>query len=295
MTSVQDVPCPALPVRDAVGHKGTFGRVLLIGGSIGMSGSVCLSAVAALRSGSGLVSVAVPESVQAVVASFEPSYMTLGLPVDESGALAAIPPSLLQAYIDQKHAIGIGPGLGQSAEAAQIVASLLGCSVSPMVLDADALNVVAGNDLLRIVTRQAPCVITPHPGEFARLSGLGTAVISAQRRQVAADFAAEHNMVVVLKGPQTVVTDGCRVFVNSTGNSGMATGGSGDVLTGIVTSLLGQGMQPFEAAAVSVFAHGLAGDLAAKALGQRAMIASDLLQFLSPAWRQMEAAEDVRS
>lgn len=294
MTSIQDVSCPALPVRDVDGHKGTFGRVLLIGGSVGMSGSVCLSAVAALRSGSGLVSVAVPESVQAVVAGFEPSYMTLGLPVDGSGQLAAVSSTLLQAYINHKHAIGIGPGLGQSAEAAEMVANVLRSSKTPIVLDADALNVVATHDLLHVITRQSPCVITPHPGEFARLSRLEPAAISANRRQVAVDFAAEHNIVVVLKGPQTVVTDGCRIFVNTTGNSGMATGGSGDVLTGIVTSLLGQGMPPFEAAAAAVFAHGLAGDLAAQKLGQRAMIASDLLQFLSAAWRQMEAAEDVR-
>ena len=289
--SIEQVP--ALPDRPEDGHKGTFGKVLIIGGSVGMSGAVCLSSVSALRSGSGMVTAAVPRSIQMTVAAYEPCVMTIGLDTDSNGQLASLSRKRIEKLLAGKDAVAIGPGLGQSAEAAELVAIVLEVCRVPLVLDADALNVAAIGGLLAKRNKETGCVITPHPGEFARLTGLPVAEDEDTRIAMSADFARTHELTVVLKGPRTVVTNGARLFVNATGNSGMATAGSGDVLTGIVASLLGQRMNAFEAAALAVNAHGRAGNFAAFALGQRGMIASDLLQALPKAWEQMESHQDV--
>jgi len=273
--------------RAVDGHKGTFGRVLVIGGSVGMSGAACLSATAALRGGAGLVSVAVPKSIQAIVASYEPSYMTIGLPCCGSGLLSDVGVDDVRQLLTGKDAIAVGPGLGQSKQVADLVLSLFRESACPIILDADALNVVAEYEMFGLVDSSPSCIVTPHPGEFARLTGLSIAEIQDRRADVARDFAAKHKVVVVLKGAGTVVTDGDRVFVNSTGNSGMATGGSGDVLTGIMAAQIGQGLSLFDAASLAVHLHGTAGDLAAAEMSERGLIASDLLHFLGPAWRHL--------
>lgn len=282
-------PVPPGPQRPADGHKGTFGKVLVIGGSIGMSGAVCLSSVAALRSGSGLVTAAIPQSIQAIVANYEPCIMTIGLNTDSDGRLALLPREHVAELLAGKDALAIGPGLGQSPAAAELVATILELPHIPLVLDADALNVAATRSLLAGRKKPGRCVITPHPGEFSRLSNQPVADDDDTRIARAIDFAGTHNVVVALKGHRTVVTDGSRLFVNTTGNSGMATGGSGDVLTGIVASLLGQKMNAFEATALAVHVHGRAGDLAAAELGERGMIASDLLRTLPHAWKQMDS------
>ena len=284
---------PALPDRPEDGHKGTFGKVLIIGGSVGMSGAVCLSSVSALRSGSGMVTAAVPRSIQMTVAAYEPCVMTIGLDTDSNGQLASLSRKRIEKLLAGKDAVAIGPGLGQSAEAAELVAIVLEVCRVPLVLDADALNVAAIGGLLAKRNKETGCVITPHPGEFARLTGLPVAEDEDTRIAMSADFARTHELTVVLKGPRTVVTNGARLFVNATGNSGMATAGSGDVLTGIVASLLGQRMNAFEAAALAVNAHGRAGNFVAFELGERGMIASDLLQALPKAWEQMESHQDV--
>ncbi len=289
--SIEQVP--ALPDRPEDGHKGTFGKVLIIGGSVGMSGAVCLSSVSALRSGSGMVTAAVPRSIQMTVAAYEPCVMTIGLDTDSNGQLASLSRKRIEKLLAGKDAVAIGPGLGQSAEAAELVAIVLEVCRVPLVLDADALNVAAIGGLLAKRNKETGCVITPHPGEFARLTGLPVAEDEDTRIAMSADFARTHELTVVLKGPRTVVTNGARLFVNATGNSGMATAGSGDVLTGIVASLLGQRMNAFEAAALAVNAHGLAGNFVAFELGERGMIASDLLQALPKAWEQMESHQDV--
>ena len=286
-------PVPMLPDRPQDGHKGTFGSVLIIGGSIGMSGAVCLSSVSALRSGSGLVTAAVPRSVQMTVAAYEPCVMTIGLETDSNGQLAPVSRERIEDLLAGKDAVAIGPGLGQSAAATQLVSLVLEFCRVPLVLDADALNAVAMGGLLAKRKKGSACVITPHPGEFARLTGLPITEDEDTRIAMSADFAKTHELTVALKGPRTVVTNGVRLFVNATGNSGMATAGSGDVLTGIVASLLGQKMTAFEAAALAVNAHGRAGNFAAFELGQRGMIASDLLTALPKAWEQMEARQDV--
>ena len=281
-------PVPALPVRPENGHKGTFGKVLVIGGSVGMSGAVCLSSVSALRSGSGLVTAAIPRSIQTIVASHEASVMTIGLSTDPDGLLASQSTAGIEEFLAGKDAIAIGPGLGQSAAAADLVARVLEICRVPLIMDADALNAAAAHGLLAKRNTVTPCVITPHPGEFSRLTGKPASDAEETRISMATEFATTHGLTVVLKGPRTVVTNGKRLFINTTGNSGMAKGGSGAVLTGIVASLLGQKMNTFEAAALAVHAHGRAGDLAASELGQRGMIASDLLKSLPKAWQMME-------
>ena len=284
---------PMLPDRPQDGHKGTFGRVLIIGGSIGMSGAVCLSSVSALRSGSGLVTAAIPRSVQMTVAGYEPCVMTIGLETDSNGQLAFLTRERIEELLAGKDAVAIGPGLGQSEAAVELVSLVLEVCRVPLVLDADALNAAAVGGLLEKRNKETACVITPHPGEFTRLTGHPISDNEDTRITMSADFARTHDLTVVLKGPRTVVTNGARLFVNTTGNSGMATAGSGDVLTGIVASLLGQKMIPFEAAALAVNVHGRAGNFAAYELGQRGMIASDLLRALPKAWEQMESHQDV--
>ena len=284
---------PALPPRPAAGHKGTFGKVAVVGGSAGMSGAVCLSSVAALRTGSGLVTAVVPASIQPLVAMYEPCIMTCGLPDSDAGLLPLTDAQLRQIW-GGRDAVAAGPGLGQGPARLALVRGLVEGCECPLVLDADALNLAAADRMLVVdASRRAgrTIVLTPHPGEFSRLTGLSVSQIEADRTGVAAEFARQSGAVVILKGPGTVVTDGVRTWVNSTGNSGLATAGSGDVLTGIVVSLLGQGLGGFEAAAIAACAHGLAGDAAADRWTRRALIASDLLDFLPAAWRQLDRSE----
>lgn len=294
MERTEYAECPPLPPRPADGHKGTFGRILLVGGSTGMSGAVCLSGKAALRSGSGLVSVAVPCSIQPIVAGYEPSYMTIGLSEDSAGQLLLPTSDLLQRKLVGMDAVGIGPGLGQSQGVCDLVRWIIQTVHCPLVIDADALNAAAQERMFPSVGPgsrggMARRVITPHPGEFSRLTGFSVEEILDNRESIASDFARENGLIVVLKGPETIVTDGHLLYRNPTGNSGMATGGTGDVLTGVLTSLLGQRMAPFDAASLAVYVHGLAGDLAAVELSGRGLIASDLLDYLPRAWKVLES------
>jgi NAD(P)H-hydrate epimerase len=294
--AIAGVGLPALSPRPAAGHKGTFGKVAIVGGSVGMSGAVCLSSVAALRAGSGLVTAVVPAAIQPLVAMYEPCVMTCGL-ADSATGLLPVADVQLQQIWRGRDAVAAGPGLGQGPAQLGLVRGLLESCECPLVLDADALNLAAAERLLLAggsARAGRTIVLTPHPGEFSRLTGLDVSQIEADRVGVASEFARQSGAVVVLKGPGTVVTDGLRAWVNPTGNSGMATAGSGDVLTGIVVSLLGQGLAGFEAAAIAVCAHGLAGDAAADRWTRRALIASDLLDFLPDAWRQLDQSESER-
>ncbi len=276
---------PALPVRPADGHKGTFGTVLAVAGSRGMSGAAVLCGSAAVRGGAGLVRVACPADIQAVVASGNPCYTTSGL----TGA------DQLDEYADQvlklatsADVIAVGPGLGQSDAVRTLVRQLvLGVSL-PLVLDADALNVLVPEQLR---DRKAPVVLTPHPGEFARLTNTTTALVQANRLNLAIGFAQQWHAVLVLKGQHTIVTDGSRVYVNGTGNPGMATGGTGDLLTGLIAALVAQKMSAFDAAVLGTWAHGRAGDLAAESVGQTALCATDVLSHLPMALREVERGE----
>lgn len=280
----QEVPrlifeIPSLPPRSADANKGTFGRVLVVAGSRGMSGAAILCGTAALRGGAGLVRIATPASVQPIVAAGNPCYMTAPLPEDTEGILAPEAAEKLIALAGSSSVAAIGPGLSRSAALPDLLLSFLAQTTVPLVLDADALNALAGRTAdLRL--HHGPVVITPHPGEFARLLNCDIPTVQADRQMLAASFAATHGAIVVLKGHDTIVTDGQRLAVNATGNPGMATGGTGDVLTGLLAALLAQGLEPFAAARLAVHLHGLAGDLARDNLGEVSLIASDLLDYL---------------
>ena len=227
---------PPLPPRDPDAHKGDFGRVLIIAGSRGMSGAAVLCASAALRGGAGLVRLAVPESVLPLVAAANPCYMTVPLPEDRDGRLrphALCAAARRRAGARPRRSV---PASGRAADVTAVVLGVLGQTSVPLVLDADALNAVAPH-LAALTARTAPLVLTPHPGEFARLLGCSTAEVQATRQDAAVAFALSRRVILVLKGHGTIVTEGRRVFVNTTGNPGMATGGSGDVLTGVVGRL----------------------------------------------------------
>ena len=275
-----------LPARPVTGNKGTFGRALILAGSVGMSGAAALAGMAALRGGAGLVTVAVPAPIQPIVAGFEPSYMTLALPATAAGQFSRLAVSSLEHLVPHASAVACGPGWGQSAELAEILGWLIQNARQPLVIDADGLNLLSKSpDMLG--RSAGPRILTPHPGEFARLIDSDVSTVQLQRIDLAVEFAAQHRVVVLLKGAGTVITDGRRVAVNTTGNSGMGTGGTGDVLTGLITALLGQGLEPFAAARLGAHLHGLAGDLAAAELSQPALIASDLPRYFGPAWRQL--------
>jgi len=279
---------PRLPARDPESHKGRYGRILIVAGSRGMAGAACLCAAAALRGGAGLVRVACPREVYPVVAAYEPSYLTWPLPQNEDGTASETAFDELLELAAQNDIIVVGPGLGRGAHglARRLVAALS----QPLVVDADGLNALAGHTEL-LQQRTAPTVLTPHPGEFARLLGCRSAEVQARRESLAIEFAKQTGAVVVLKGHGTVVSDGQRVYVNQTGNPGMATGGTGDVLCGVLAAFWAQLAEPFDAAVAAVYAHGLAGDHAALELTQPGLIASDLLVYLPDALQELEREE----
>ncbi len=284
---VKSLPPP--PARPEDANKGTFGRVMIVAGSRGMSGAACLAGMGALRGGAGLVTVATAASVLPIVAGIEPSLLTLPLPEDADGKIGQAARAVLEPALAPQTTIAVGPGLGQSPALASLVRWLFDAVERPGVFDADALNLLAAHPgALKARARRsepgAHRVLTPHPGEFARLIGSGIPEVEKNREALAVRFAADYQLVLVLKGHHTLITDGRRVALNSTGNSGMATGGCGDVLTGLIAALLGQRMPPFEAAQLGVYLHGLAGDLAAQALSEPGLIASDLTRWLGAAW-----------
>ena len=263
-----------LPDRDPWGHKGSFGKILLLCGSVGFTGAAYLAAMGALRSGAGLTFLGVPESIYAIEAVKLHEPVVFPLP-DADGKLSqeAIPELL--SRLPQMDAVLIGCGLGQSEDTRLVVEAVLKEAKCPVVLDADGINVLSRHkDILR--GRQAPTILTPHDGEFLRLGG----VIGEDRMASAAEMARDLGCIVLLKGHRTCITDGCTGYLNQTGNPGMAVGGSGDVLAGILVSLLGQKIPPLEAAAAAAWLHGAAGDICAGELGQYGMLPTDMLNTL---------------
>ncbi len=260
-----------LPERDPWGHKGTFGKILLLCGSRGFTGAAYLAAMGALRSGAGLVFLGVPESIYAIEAVKLNEPVVFPLP-EEDGKLSGQALAEISQRLTQMDAVLIGCGLGQSAGTFAVVKAVLETASCPVVVDADGINLLSGHrDILR--RRQQATILTPHDGEFARLGG----PVGKDRMESAARLAADWNSIVLLKGHETCITDGQAGYINSTGNPGMAVGGSGDVLAGIITALLGQGIAPLEAAACGAWLHGAAGDLCAKELGQYGMLPTDML------------------
>lgn len=274
---------PRLGPRDADSHKGTYGRVLIVGGSRGMTGAVVLAGTAACRSGAGLVTLAVPDRCLETVASFDPNYMTVPLANDQQGKIAAAATSQLSQLAQSASSIGVGPGMSRGGDITTVVAELYRGYDGPMVVDADGLNALASLDDLPAAP--GPRILTPHIGEFRRLFGADLSV--QECREQAPELAQRHGLIIVLKGHRTLVTNGPAVYENDSGNPGMATGGAGDVLTGVITALLSQGeLSPFDAAKLGVYVHGLAGDLARDAFGEVSMVAESIRDGLSAAFQR---------
>jgi len=280
---------PRLPRRAPDAHKGTFGTVLVVAGSRGMAGAAVLAGRGALRAGAGLVRVACPASVQDVVAAGSPCYMTVGIRQHADGSLGDGAAAEVIELARGADAVALGPGLGRGPSVAAFVRDLVvGLPEKPVVLDADGLNALAPFEA-GFPGRTAPLVLTPHPGEFARLLGRPVADVVADREKRAVEFARRFGLVLLLKGSGTLATDGARLYRNTTGNPGMATGGSGDVLTGVIAALVGMKLAAFDAAALGAWAHGRAGDLAAAKLGQTGLTAADLPEYLPAALREAES------
>jgi NAD(P)H-hydrate epimerase len=242
----------------------------------------------ALRGGAGLVQVATPAEVLPIVAGYNPCYMTAPLPHDAEGRVAEAAADVVLRLAAQSDVLALGPGLGQSEHVTQVVRIVLQQVTIPIVLDADGLNalvrVLGDPTNTGSLRRTTPPILTPHPGEFARLMNTTTVVVHQQREQLALQFAKDHEIVLVLKGYQTLVTDGKQQYRNTTGNPGMATGGTGDVLTGLIAALLAQKLESFPAAQLGVYLHGLAGDLARDELGETSLMATDLVKNLPKAF-----------
>lgn len=303
---------PQLPQRAAEGHKGDYGRVLVLGGSVGMLGAPALVGLAALRGGAGLVTLAVPRSIQTAAATLCPCATSIGLPETASGQIDPVAARRLFAergYFQTEggapvDVLAVGPGVGRGSPAYanafwELINAFRNGPLVPAMIDADALNLAVRS------SQESPSawdaqyhfrtIITPHPGELAHMHGVSTHEIQADRKGFALRTAnlmaagrdePDYTPVVVLKGAETLVTDGVRLYVNRTANPGMATGGSGDVLGGLIAALVGQGLEPFEAAVMGVYLHGLAGDLAARRLGQVSLMATDLLDALPQAFQR---------
>lgn len=263
-----------LPDRVKDAHKGDFGKILLLCGSKGYTGAACLAAMGALRSGAGLVFLGVPESIYAIEAVKLNEAIVFSLP-DKGGKLSSRAIPEIMERLTKMDAVLIGPGLGQSGDVLAVVRMVLQAAQCPVVLDADGINVIAAHkDIVR--GRTSATILTPHAGEFVRLGGS----TEIERVTAAEQMAQDLNCIMLLKGHNTVITDGMTTYINPTGNPGMAVGGSGDVLAGIITALLGQGIAPLEAAACGAWLHGAAGDLCASEIGQYGMLPSDMVKAL---------------
>lgn len=263
-----------LPPRNANTHKGDYGKILLLCGSRGYTGAAALSAMGALRTGAGLVYLAVPESIHAIEATKLLEPVVIPLP-DKDGMFAQAACDKVNSMISNMDGILIGSGIGQSNGTLSLLESVLNNAKCPVVVDADGINILSQHkDILR--ERTSPTILTPHDGEFVRIFGH----ITEDRCQCASDLATELGCIVLLKGHRTIITDGDMCYINQTGNPGMAKGGSGDVLAGMIVSLIGQGIAPLEAAASAAWLHGRAGDLCADSLGQYGMLPQDMVNVL---------------
>ncbi len=274
---------PELPSRPMDGHKGTFGTVVVAGGSIGMAGAVGLCARAVLRSGAGLCQMACPEEIQPFAALLAPCATSIPV-VSRSGAFFEGSAAQVLEAARQAGTLALGPGLGRGEDQARFMEAMLKGLEVPTVIDADGLNSIAFLSLDSIGNGDAPLVLTPHPGEAARLMKVKTREIQEKRMFWAGRIAGFCKGVCVLKGHETIVTDGERFYINKTGNPGMATGGSGDVLTGVISGLIAQGLAPFDASVLGTWLHGKAGDIAEEELGAWSITAEDIIERLPGAF-----------
>jgi len=289
---VQVKKLPKLTPRKKDTHKGSYGRVLVLAGSPGMTGAAYLCSKAALRSGSGIVTLGIPESLNPIMEVKLTCVMTYPLPETKASTLSNKGRKEILKLCESHDVVALGPGLSQQSETRELILWLIKNIDRTMVIDADGLNALADNvNVLHKIKQNV--VLTPHPGEMSRLTGLRSAKdVQKERLNTATQFVqsiqeksgAEKKIVLVLKGDKTIVTDYGKIYVNRTGNPGMATAGVGDVLTGIIVSLIGQGLDVFDASQLGVYIHGLAGDIAAKKKGELSMIASDIIDYLPDAF-----------
>ncbi len=279
---------PFLPPRARDAHKGDFGKILIIGGSRAMPGAAALAATAALESGAGLVKVAAPQSAIPAIAAHFPCYTFLPCPENEEGGLSAGAASLILNETEQADVLALGPGLTTHPETAAAALKIIESAERPLVIDADGLN-IAASDISLLAVRNALTVLTPHPGEFARLYGQKPPQDGAGREEAAVRLAEKTRSIVVLKGRGSVVTDGRVTHRVATGNPGMATAGSGDVLTGMIAAFLAVLPTGLEAVVLAAHLHGLAGDLAAEEVGETSLTACDLLAYLPAAIRKHQS------
>jgi ADP-dependent NAD(P)H-hydrate dehydratase / NAD(P)H-hydrate epimerase len=295
LITAQDIASLFKP-RPRDSNKGSYGHVLAIGGSLGKAGSVAMAGMAALRSGAGLSTVATPKSVLATVAGFHPELMTEPLGETNAGSIALEAKVRIHDLLKGKSVIAIGPGVSQHPETSELVRELVKGQRQPMVLDADGLNAFRGH-AQELNGKGRSLVITPHPGEMARLAGCSIAEVQADRINVARNFSREHDLIVVLKGHRTLVAQpNGEVWVNTTGNPSMATGGTGDILTGMVAGITAQNPgRIFEAVIAAVHLHGLAGDVACESTGEQSLVATDLIEALPEAFRRLHQAAQEKS
>ena len=282
---------PLVGPRPAASNKGNFGHVLVIGGSLGKAGAAAMAGMAALRSGAGLSTVAVAKSILPTVAGFHPELMTEPLAETRAGSISLRALLSLNKLAQGKTVLAVGPGISRIPETSKLVRSLVKKQGLPIILDADGLNAFAGH-ASDLSGKGRPLILTPHPGEMARLLGSNVAAVQHDRINVARKFAREHQVIVVLKGHRTLIADPSgEVWVNTTGNPGMATGGTGDILTGMVAGLVAQNPgRVTEAVIAAVYLHGLAGDLAREQMGEHSLVATDLVRALPEAFRRVQQA-----
>ncbi|MBN1256826.1 MAG: NAD(P)H-hydrate dehydratase [Planctomycetes bacterium] len=281
---------PPLPERPEDAHKGICGRVLVIAGSLGMTGAGALASEAALRSGAGLVTWAIPECIAQTAEIKCTEVITWPIPCSESGHPSLESRELLDEASMEVDAVILGPGLPAVGETGELMRLLIAEIHAPLVLDAGALSALEG-DLGPLMKRRRPTVLTPHPGELARMTGKRIDEIQAARGAIAMEFAKSTGTITLLKGAGTVITDGEQVAINKTGNPGMATAGSGDVLAGVIAAFLGQKVEPFDAAVLAAHLHGLAGDIAVKTTGVHSLIAGDILKAIPAAFLQYQKTD----
>lgn len=276
-----------VPARPKDSYKGTYGYLLVIAGSAGLTGAACLTCEAALRAGVGMVTLGLPRSLNAAMEARLTETMTLPLPETPPQSLSPQAFDEIAEMAGKMSAMAVGPGLSTNPETQQLVRKLADEIDLPMVIDADGLNSLAGNtDILS--SREKPTIISPHPGEMSRLTELSIADIQKKRGKIASYSASIWGVEVILKGaPSLVATTDGELYVNRTGNPGMSTAGSGDVLTGILAALLCQGLEASDAAILGTYLHGLAGDCAAERFTERAMVAGDMIECLPEAWRHL--------
>lgn len=282
---------PPLPERTPECHKGECGRVLVIAGSAGMTGAGAMASISSLRAGAGVVLWAIPRSLNSVAEAISLEVMSLPIPDTPAGAPSMEAREILVEAARETDCVVIGPGLPVAGDTGELMRLLIPEIYPPLIIDGGAFAAIA-TDFMIIRKRQSPTIITPHPGEMSRITGKTIPEVQEKRADFASKYAKVSGAIVALKGHNTVVANGTEVYVNETGNPGMSTAGSGDVLSGVIAGLVAQGMAPFDAAKLGVFLHGLAGDIAMQDIGMHGVIASDIMERIPSAYKSYSAVRE---